>query len=447
MRKKTAMWKKVASMLAAVMCIGVMPGFVACGGDDSSGGNPSGGDNKGKVIYTLSEAGDSYIVTGVSDTKMKEIIVSESYEGKPVTEIGKDAFKNCAKAEKIVIPNSVTEIAKGALRGCGALSYLSIPFTGAKVNAAPEKSPFGYIFGQSEYTDSIAVQQSYGEMEEDNDTYYIPFGLTEVEFTGSKIVYGAFSNCNMISSFTVAPLVISIEENAFLNNNLSYVYVESNLISSKLLGINECGGLLSNVPGVCIKDDVSRTSGYVKGMDSKDNWTHNGKNYSIYANKKFYRFEAEQSVLKGGLGTANEPFGANGVPTGGGAYVNGFFPAGGTGQCEMVFNITSSKATTVSFIYCCGSRSSSFNKCYRLILNGTVITPEKDTSLALAPGVHYLWTQWERYEIMTFELKAGENEFVMHFLPNGQETAESFGNDMNVDYIEFETDAILTWTK
>ncbi len=444
-KKKT--FKMFTSLLAVAMLIGVMPGFAACGDEESSSSGGNGPAANGEIVYTLSEDGESYTVTGVSDKKMKEIIVEEAYEGKPVTEIGKDAFKDCSKATKIVIPNSVTEIAKGALRGCGSLSYLSIPFTGAKANASAEKSVFGYIFGQSEYTGSIAVDQIYGDFAEDTDTYYVPFGLTEVEFTGTQIVYGAFSNCSMIGSFTVAPLVVSIEENAFLNNRLAYVYVESNLISSKLLGVNECGGLLSNVPGVCIKDDVARVSGYVKGMDTQDTWTHNDKNYSIYANRKFYRFEAEQSVLKGGLGTTNAEFGANGVPTGGGGYVNGFYPAGGTGQCEMVFNITSSKATTVTFYYCCGLRSSSFNKCYRLSLNGTVITPEVDVSLALEPGEHYLWTQWTKLEIMTFDLKAGNNEFVMHFLPDGKETAESFGNDMSVDYIEMETDAILTWTK
>lgn len=392
-------------------------------------------------------ADGGYTVTGVADLQCKEIVVPESYKGESVVAIAEGAFRDCTAATKIIIPDSVRSIGKGALRGCRSLAYLRIPFTGQKADAAAEKALFGYIFGQAEFVGAEGVSQTFGALAEECETYYIPTSLRQVEFAGTRIPYGAFSNCNSILSFTVGSLVTSIEENAFANNAFAYVYVESNFVASTLLGPASCGGLLSNAPAVCVGEDVVRLSGYVEGMDTKGDWTNQNKKYSIYANRKLYRFEAEKATLTGGLSTANQEIGANGVPTSGGFYVTGFYPNGGAGNCSMEFCITSSKDTTATFIYCCGARSTNyFKNCYRLTLNGTVVEPEKDVNLSLPTGEAYQWTQWTRYEIMEVELKAGENVFNMHFTPDGKETAESFSNDMYVDYIEFETDAILTWT-
>lgn len=436
--EKTRRQSIAAVITAMILLFAVAFGLTAC----------TGTENVTKVPFEFEQAEDGgYTLTGIIDSSMAEIVVPERYKGEKVVGIAEGALANCTSATKIVIPNSVETIGKGALRGCRALSYLSIPFTGAKANAVAEKSVLGYIFGQSEYAGGAEVVQMFGTAVEDNETYYIPFSLKEVNFTGTKIPYGAFSNCNFISSFTVGPLVTSIEDNAFLNNQIAYVYVESNLVAGNLLGPASCGGLISNIPAVCVQKDVTRLSGYVESMDTKNDWTNADKEYVIYANRKLYRFEAEKALLSGGLSTGEEAVGANGVPTGGGYYVTGFYPNGGTGNCEMEFHITASKDTTATFIYCCGSRSTHwFKNCYRLTLNDTVIVPEKDVDLSLPAGVAFRWTQWTRYEIMQVNLKAGENVFNMHFTPDGKETAEAFSNDMYVDYIEFETDAILTWT-
>ncbi len=422
----------IASLLIAVAAL---PFFVACG-------EPA---NPELFTYALLEEG-GYEVTGVTDKGATELVVPETYKGENVVSIAEGAFENCVSATKAVIPTSVKSIGKNALRGCRALQSLSIPFTGQKANAAAEKSLFGYIFGQSDYVGAAEIVQKFGESEADNDTYYIPLSLRQVEFMGTEIPYGAFSACSMLSSITIGPLTVSIGEEAFAGNNFAYVYVDSNAIAAELVGPYGCGGLLSNVPAVCIGKDVTRLSGYVESMDTNGDWTNAGKEYTIYANNKFYRFEAEQSVLSGGLSTGSGATGANGVPTGGGAFVTGFYPNGGAGNCSMTFNIHSSKDTTAHFIYCCGARSThNFNKCYRLTINGTVVVPENDVDLSLPAGEPYMWTQWTRFNICDIELKAGDNVFDMHFTPDGHETAEAFSNDMYVDYIEFETDAILTW--
>lgn len=435
--------KKKSFIIAAVVLSLTMffaVGTAACGDTENDGGTEA------AFIYTLSDDGFAYTVSGITVKTVSEIIVPDEYRGKPVTEIADEAFKDCSSATRIVIPNSVKTIGRSALRGCGALTSLSIPFSGRQLNAKAERGVFGYVFGQAEYSGGIDTVQQFGEAEEDNETFYLPAALREVAITGTEISFGAFSNCTFIDRIVIGSLVSSIGDKAFLNNNLAYVYVESKLVASNLLGPRACGGLLSNIPAVCIAADVTDVSGYVAGMDTKSAWEYKGKNYEIYANRKNYRFEAENSQFGGGLASVECAVGANGVVTGGGSYLGGFYPNGGTGQCYMEFNINSSKDAKVKFYYCCGSRSTHFfNSCYKLTLNGTVVVPENNVDLSLPTGVSFQWTQWTRYEIMEFDLKAGDNVFRMQFTPDGKETATAFSNDMYVDYIEFETDAILTW--
>lgn len=430
--------RRLPLVIAAIVAVAACAFCTAC--DESK---PSVGDNV-PFVYELSEAG--YTVAGVKDNGIKEIIVPEEYAGKAVTAIAEGAFAGCAAAQTVVIPSSVKSIGRGALRGLRTLKSITLPFSGQSENATNEKSLFGYIFGQADYAGSVETEQYFGEYAEDVETFYIPASISEITFNGARIPYGAFSNCSMASVFTVGSCVTEIGDRAFEGNNLAYVYCDSNAISSLMLGENACGGLLANIPAVCVNKSLNRLSGYVEGMDVKSDWSKSGVAYDMYANTKAYRFEAEKAELGGGLSSATSDFGANGVPTSGGASVGGFYPNGGTGECYMEFRINSSKAAKVKFIYCCGARSTHFfNSCYRLTLNGTVVVPENNVNLSLPAGVSFQWTQWTRFEIMELDLVAGENVFNMHFTPDGKDKADSFSNDMYVDYIEFETDAILTW--
>lgn len=81
-----------------------------------------------KPTYELSEDGQYYIVTDVGD-KQKELEIKAEYEGLPVKEIGKEAFKDAASLEKVVIPEGVTTIGYGAFENCSALKEVSFPST------------------------------------------------------------------------------------------------------------------------------------------------------------------------------------------------------------------------------------------------------------------------------------------------------------------------------
>lgn len=94
----------------------------------------------------------AYRVTGSSDRKIIEI--PSEYDGKPVTEIGDNAFEEGAflfvRLKKITIPESVKKIGSDAFWGCIDLS--DIIFNGTKTQwEAIEKGDNWYSGSQSDF--------------------------------------------------------------------------------------------------------------------------------------------------------------------------------------------------------------------------------------------------------------------------------------------------------
>ena len=73
--------------------------------------------------FALSEDGGHYIVTGAVNKYSLRLVLPESYNGLPVTEIGEKAFEGLVKLQEIEIPESVTAIGAYAFEGCTSLVY------------------------------------------------------------------------------------------------------------------------------------------------------------------------------------------------------------------------------------------------------------------------------------------------------------------------------------
>lgn len=171
------------------------------------------------LAYTLNSGGTSYSVSGIGTCKSTKLIIPETYDGKPVTAITAEAFKNCTQLISVVVPASVKEIGKGAFSGCSSIESMTIPFVGASPSPGSalhnEKNCFGYIFGSEEYDGSYCASQYTFCI--DSKSFYIPETLKNVTMTGNCINYGSFS-CLNIPNIQLTGNVSSIPSDAFANN-------------------------------------------------------------------------------------------------------------------------------------------------------------------------------------------------------------------------------------
>lgn len=152
-----------------------------------------------------------------------------------ILEISEKAFAWCYSLKNIVVPDSVSNIAKGAFFGCYGLEYITIPYVGgfAYIDEPLYQNPFGYIFGDEYYTNSTKVSQEYYWDEElVVSDYYIPSSLRGVVITNGEILYGAFSNCSMLTSIELPDNISTIGGKAFVGcSNLMSVEIPSSVVS------------------------------------------------------------------------------------------------------------------------------------------------------------------------------------------------------------------------
>lgn len=167
--------------------------------------------------YTMSKDGTYYIVSGVENDKLTEYTVPKSYKGKPIAEIGANAFKD-SQATSITIPDSVTTIGVGAFSGCSNLESITLPFVGGSRNPSNVnfQYPLGYIFGANSYEGGVGTTQYFYKAQDSyHNTYYIPEKLKDVTVTGGNIYYGAFYNCTILESITIGDGITTISSGAF----------------------------------------------------------------------------------------------------------------------------------------------------------------------------------------------------------------------------------------
>ena len=154
---------------------------------------------------------DTYEVSVGTAKEAIEIVIPSKYNGKPVTSIGYEAFKNCTGLTSVTIGNGVESIGPSAFRDCTGLTSIEIPDSVTSI-------------GYSAFRDCT--------------------GLTSIDIPDSvkSIDSYVFENCTNLMSVTIGNGVESIDssafsETAYYNNESSWengvLYIGKYLIDAK----------------------------------------------------------------------------------------------------------------------------------------------------------------------------------------------------------------------
>ena len=84
-------------------------------------------EEKGSALK-YEEVEDGYAVVGFEEgCTDTTLVIPSKHDGKPVTEIGKQAFSLNETMEKVVLPDTLKRISDYAFYSCSALSSLTLP--------------------------------------------------------------------------------------------------------------------------------------------------------------------------------------------------------------------------------------------------------------------------------------------------------------------------------
>lgn len=188
--------------------------------------------------YILNRDEQSYCVSYVQRMGRTSIAVPASYNGKPVTIIGKSAFFEARRGlESVTIPNGVTRIGNSAFYNCEWLKNVTIPDSVTQIDAGAFVAcrlqnitiPAGVTkIGNNAFRDCGGFP-----------SVTIPKGVTEI--AGSM-----FHRCESLASVTIPDSVTKICERAFEGcKSLTHITIPESVTEIGTQAFAGCGSLTS----------------------------------------------------------------------------------------------------------------------------------------------------------------------------------------------------------
>jgi len=158
--------------------------------------------------FTLSDGGTYYIVSGVKDNTLSGVTIPAEYQGKPVKEIGEQAFYECSDLTTVAFESGsqITTIGASAFESCTSLSSITLPNTLTTVG--------DMAFAMCGSLTSISLPGSVTSIGmgafvgSGLETISIPNGVTSIEM-------GTFMYCANLTSVLIPSSVTIIGESAF----------------------------------------------------------------------------------------------------------------------------------------------------------------------------------------------------------------------------------------
>ena len=169
------------------------------------------------LTFKLNEDGKSYSVTDCKETASGKLTIPSTYNGKPVTAIGEEAFYYCTNLTSVTIPNSVLTIDDYAFFYCESLTSLKIPNSVTTIGM----QAFSECIGLT----SITIGNGVTTIQE--RTFSGCTGLTSVTLGNdvSEIGDMAFYYCTSLSTITIPDSVTSVGDDAFYNCPITKIII------------------------------------------------------------------------------------------------------------------------------------------------------------------------------------------------------------------------------
>lgn len=162
------------------------------------------------LVYELCEdSTDYYALTGLGTvTNPVRVVIQPFYNGLPVVEIGRYAFKDCTTLTEVVMPDSIETISGSAFYGCSELVSVNLPSKLLEIKS--------FAFNGCQKLFAIKLERAYVSLEQ--SAFKGCAALTEVTIPASAYVAtGAFENCTALASIELKGKPSSIHGKAFLN--------------------------------------------------------------------------------------------------------------------------------------------------------------------------------------------------------------------------------------
>ncbi len=212
-------------------------------GNEGTGGNGGSGEQKAEVAYTLSEDGNSYVVTKGTFTS-GELEILDKYEGKSVTAIADNAFKDCSALTKVTLPSTVTQIGEYAFMGT-AIKSVNLKYVRTVGKGAFKNCTSLEFFTYGPYLENISDEMFYGCTSLMNRIAFDNFGSAMAKPKIASIGVSAFENCTALSGGFAPEGLTAIKEAAFRGSGITSITIRQTVTSIGAQAFKNCAKLTS----------------------------------------------------------------------------------------------------------------------------------------------------------------------------------------------------------
>lgn len=254
-----------------------------------------------EIPASISVEGKKYTVTTIGVEAFRDCErVSKVVIPNSVTTIGSSAFVYCSTLSEIVIPNSIDSIGDGAFTQCSRLKSIELPNSLKNIgtgifaschrlqsvklgNSLPKISVDMFDYCQS--LESIEIPESVTTIEEGAFSYCIKLANVKIPNSVTTIGNSAFSACSALKEIVIPNSVTTIGNSAFSScSALKEIVFPNSVTTIGSSAFSACSAL----ENITFGDNITRIGAYAFAATV---WYNNLPDGDIYIGKILYGYK------------------------------------------------------------------------------------------------------------------------------------------------------------